>query len=102
MARRSRAGFGSVYAGERTRTSKGREPHRDLNPARLPIPPRPRRFGRVPPADQGYMLRAHICGSYLIPPPDLVTQPSATATVTNFGSTPGTGCGTVFCSTTIR
>src|SRR5207249_9439118 len=47
MARRSRAGFGSVYAGERTRTSKGREPHRDLNPARLPIPPRPRRSNRM-------------------------------------------------------
>ena len=31
-----------VYAGERTRTSKGLAPHRDLNPARLPVPPRPR------------------------------------------------------------
>jgi two-component system response regulator DesR len=29
-------------AGERDRTSKGPEAHRDLNPARLPVPPRPR------------------------------------------------------------
>ena len=29
-------------AGERTRTSKGRVPQRDLNPPRLPVPPRPR------------------------------------------------------------
>ena len=29
-------------AGERTRTSKGLAAHRDLNPARLPVPPRPR------------------------------------------------------------
>src|SRR6185436_13514192 len=29
-------------AGERTRTSKERWPQRDLNPPRLPIPPRPR------------------------------------------------------------
>src|SRR5919198_789663 len=29
-------------AGERTRTSKGRLPQRDLNPSRLPVPPRPR------------------------------------------------------------
>src|SRR5438034_1348940 len=41
MAREaSRTSVGS--AGERTRTSKERQPHRDLNPARLPIPPRPR------------------------------------------------------------
>jgi DNA-binding NarL/FixJ family response regulator len=31
-----------VDAGERSRTSKGREAHRDLNPARLPVPPHPR------------------------------------------------------------
>jgi hypothetical protein len=29
-------------AGERSRTSKELAPHRDLNPARLPVPPRPR------------------------------------------------------------
>src|SRR5262249_26070404 len=29
-------------AGERTRTSKGREAQRDLNPPRLPVPPHPR------------------------------------------------------------
>src|SRR2546421_9799449 len=28
-------------AGERTRTPKERQPHRDLNPARLPVPPPP-------------------------------------------------------------
>ena len=33
-----------VDAGERGRTSKGTKAHWDLNPARLPIPPRPRRF----------------------------------------------------------
>ena len=33
-----------VDAGERGRTSKGPKAHRDLNPARLPVPPRPRRF----------------------------------------------------------
>ena len=31
-----------VDAGERGRTSKGLSAHRDLNPARLPVPPRPR------------------------------------------------------------
>ena len=33
-----------VDAGERGRTSKGPKAHWDLNPARLPVPPRPRRF----------------------------------------------------------
>jgi hypothetical protein len=31
-------------AGGRTRTSKGREAQRDLNPPRLPVPPRPPRL----------------------------------------------------------
>jgi hypothetical protein len=30
------------HAGERTRTSKEPKPQRDLNPSRLPVPPRPR------------------------------------------------------------
>lgn len=33
---------GVFHAGERDRTSKGLTAHRDLNPARLPVPPRPR------------------------------------------------------------
>src|SRR5207249_8891555 len=49
-----------VYAGERTRTSKGLAPHRDLNPARLPVPPRPRppRI-RQPTADPGLARVRH-------------------------------------------
>jgi hypothetical protein len=41
MAARA-AGLPPANAGERTRTSKGPSPQRDLNPPRLPIPPRPR------------------------------------------------------------
>src|SRR3954447_17362236 len=33
-----------VDAGERARTSKGQKADWDLSPARLPVPPRPRRF----------------------------------------------------------
>jgi hypothetical protein len=36
--------FSHVDAGGRTRTSKGPRAQRDLNPPRLPVPPRPRRF----------------------------------------------------------
>ena len=43
-AGRETAAAASSDAGGRTRTSKGREAQRDLNPPRLPVPPRPRLF----------------------------------------------------------
>ena len=71
-------------AGERTRTSKERQPHRDLNPARLPVPPHPR-------TAQATSLQAPT--SYAAPGvPPITISVVGDAADSNFRFAPGSQC----------